>query len=150
MDRAFKTQKQHTGGASSFSSSPTSGRAERFENTPSDCMPPPTTRGRPVAVLARGPVHAYGPAMAVALGSSVRDEAGSPLDAASSAGAPLAGCRTSRWRTSSASSSSLASPSDSNASARVGSTGRSWRRRIVVDEARERNEGGGDDGCGGG
>ena len=130
-----------TGGASSFSSWPqTSGRAERLENTPSDCMPLPKIL---VRVVDGAPVPWLGyaePAMAIT-GCAPLDGAAvpSPDDPCCASAFPAVGCLTSLWYTSSlSSSSSLASASDSNASARA--------EEMAVEEVREWNEGGGEDG----
>jgi hypothetical protein len=114
-----------TGGCSSFSGAPPSGLADKFENTPSDCIPPPT-------ILPPG-ADAF---------ACVRCSFRSTDDACVVGDV---GVLTSRLLSSD--SSSLSSPSASNASARSGST-ISFLRLEDTEEARDRKDGGGESGVG--
>lgn len=130
-----------TGGCSS-NFSPASGFALKFANTPSDPDPPPYTRVAGVKagmyVAARRSTSGAtgvlrGTSEGVAICSADADE-----------GLPLI----SRCLSSPSLSSSLSDPSASNVSARFWSTGDSASngRREVTEEARDRKEGGGEEG----
>jgi hypothetical protein len=131
-----------TGGCSSVFS-PVSGFALKFANTPSDPDPPPYTlvvvgvkAGRIVGRLTTGGGDGVPSVVGSVATCSEDDEASVP--------------RINLCLSSPSFSSSLSDPSASNVSARFWSTGEASCKRCleVGDEARDRNEGGGEDGVG--